>query len=182
MQIAPGNDPAGKRETLEILIRVIAQGDTSRLHKRLVETDKLAILAEGGTSIARDGLRLALYAVATNSEKLDRIELAIEQEIRSVAKDGISTDELERARAVIEAADVFDGDNQLTLALRYAEAIANDRSIDDIEARPKRLAAVTTEQVREAAQTYLRREQSVTGVLLPVEAATPQPKQAGALQ
>ena len=42
---------------------------------------------------------------------------------------------------MIEAADVFDGDNQLTHALRYAEAIANDRSIEDIEARSKRLAA-----------------------------------------
>lgn len=180
--IAPGDDPAGNREALEILIRVLAQGDTSRLHKRLVETENLAILAEGGTSIARDGVRLALYAVATNSEKLDRIELAIEQEVRSVAEAGISVDELDRARAVIEAADVFDGDNQLTHALRYAEAIANDRSIEDIAARSKRLAAVTTEQVRQAAQTYLRREQSVTGILLPVEAATTQPRQAGALQ
>jgi zinc protease len=108
--------------------------------------------------------------------------LAIEQEVRSVAEAGISADELERARAVIEAADVFDGDNQLTHALRYAEAIANDRSIEDIEARSKRLTAVTTEQVRQAAQTYLRREQSVTGILLPVVAATTQPRQAGALQ
>ena len=131
--IDAGDNPAGEREALEILVRVLAQGDTSRLHKRLVERDRSAILTEGGTSTTRDGTRIALYAVAAIDEKLEPIEQAIEDEIRDVAERGIDEDELSRARAVIEAADVFDGDNQLTLALFYAEAIANGRSIADIE-------------------------------------------------
>ena len=51
------------------------------------------------------------------------------------------------------AAELKRAHNQLTHALRYSEAIANDRSIEDIEARSKRLAAVTAEQVRQGART-----------------------------
>ncbi len=86
--IDAGDDPAGEREALEILVRVLAQGDTSRLHKRLVERDRSAILTEGGTSTTRDGTRIALYAVAAIDEKLEPIEQAIEDEIRDVAEPG----------------------------------------------------------------------------------------------
>ena len=181
--IDAGDNPAGEREALEILVRVLAQGDTSRLHKRLVERDRSAILTEGGTSTTRDGTRIALYAVAAIDEKLEPIEQAIEDEIRDVAERGIDEDELSRARAVIEAADVFDGDNQLTLALLYAEAIANGRSIADIESKRERLAAVTSESVRSAARRHLSRERSVTGLLLPPQAATAsQPSASGAVR
>ena len=183
MAIDAGDNPAGERGALEILVRVLAQGDTSRLHKRLVERDRSAILTEGGTSTTRDGTRIALYAVAAIDEKLEPIEQAIEDEIRDVAERGIDEDELSRARAVIEAADVFDGDNQLTLALLYAEAIANGRSIADIESKRERLAAVTSESVRSAARRHLSRERSVTGLLLPPQAATAsQPSASGAVR
>ena len=45
-------------------------------------------------------------------------------------------------------------------------------SVEDVEAWPERLAAVTPAAVLEAARLVLRAERSVTGELLPTEPAS----------
>jgi zinc protease len=46
-------------------------------------------------------------------------------------------------------------------------ALAAGRSIDELEAWPERIDAVSVEQVNAAARAVLRDERSVTGLLLP---------------
>jgi predicted Zn-dependent peptidase len=79
---------------------------------------------------------------------------------------GISADELERARGVIEAKLVYDADHQLTRARGYADALAAGLGPEPVEQHLSRLAAVTAEDVQRAAAQHLQRERSVTGVLL----------------
>lgn len=158
---------AGRAEILETLMRILAQGETSRLHSRLVRKDGIAFAADGGVSETRDGLRLALYAVAAPGASIARIEAAIDEEIRAIAETGVSDDELHRARTVIATADTYDGDKQLASALRVARGLAAGRTLDDMRQRTRRLALVTPDDVREAAAAALRLDRFVTGILRP---------------
>lgn len=57
-------------------------------------------------------------------------------------------------------------DNQATLARWYGGALTTGLSIDDIRSWPDRIRAVTAEQVRAAAATWLDKKRSVTGYLI----------------
>jgi zinc protease len=70
---------------------------------------------------------------------------------------------------------VLELDNQSTLANRYGQAIALGRTVADIEAVPGRMSAITLEDIKRAADTYLKAQLSVTGTLVPPAAAPKTP-------
>lgn len=168
-------------ETLEVLTRILAQGETSRLHVRLVRNGRLAVSTEGGYRAATREAQIAIYAVGSRGIGPDGIESAIEAAIAELRDNGVTEAELERARATIEAKHVFDSDSQLSLAMRYGEGLVTGRSIASIEGHAERLAKVTREDVRAAAARYLDLRRAVTGWLLPagVEARSAGGTQAG---
>lgn len=154
-------------ETVEVLARILAQGQTSRLAMRLVERDKLAIVSEGGSERSRDGTGLAIYTVAAPGRDAGAIEAAIQDEIDKLATSGVEQDEVERAVSASMTADIYDGDNQQKSALHVAEALANGETLEFVRGRKDRLAAVTADDVRRVAAGYLGSMHWVTGILLP---------------
>lgn len=156
-------------ETLEVLTRILAQGETSRLLARLVRDGRLAVSTEGGYRAATRQAQLAIYAVGARGVEPDRIEGEIDAAIAELRDHGVTEAELERARNAIEAKHVLETDSQLSLAMRYGEGIVTGRSIADIEGRAERLALVTRADVQAAAATYLTSRRAVTGWLLPAE-------------
>jgi zinc protease len=158
----------GEAEALEVLMRILAQGETSRLHTRLVEERRLAILVDGGYSgLARDSGEIALYVLARDATALADIETEMDRALAEIAAGGVTADELERARGLVEAKLVYDADNQLTHARRYADALAAGLGPEDVEQQLARLSAVTAGDVQKAAVRHLQPERSVTGLLLP---------------
>jgi zinc protease len=163
---AAGNEA----ETLEVLARILAQGETSRLHVRLVREGALAVSTEGGYRAATREAQIAIYAVGARGIEPERIESAIDSAIAELQDHGVTETELERARSTIEAKHVFDSDSQLSLAMRYGEGLVTGRSIASIEGHAERLAKVTREDVQAAAAKYMASRRAVTGWLLPAGA------------
>ena len=58
-------------------------------------------------------------------------------------------------------------DDQSLLARRYGEGVALGRSVADVDAVPSRIQGTRLEDIRQAANTFLRLERSVTGTLTP---------------
>lgn len=154
-------------ETLEVLARILSQGETSRLHVRLVREGALAVSTEGGYRAATREAQIAIYAVASRGIEPDRIESEVDSAIADLRDHGVTEAELERARNTIEAKHAFDSDSQLLLAMRYGEGLVTGRSIASIEGHAERLAKVTREDVQAAAAKYLASRRAVTGWLLP---------------
>ena len=65
----------------------------------------------------------------------------------------------------LEAQRVFDLDNQTTLANRFGQAVAVGRSVADIDDLPKRMQAITLDDIKRVANTFLDARASVTGTL-----------------
>ena len=153
-------------EALDLLLKVLAGGSTSRLYKAMVVDQKLASSIEGGYSgEALDSGRIAIYAVAATGVGLGTLETAMDKVIADVANNGINAKELEIARNQYIASYIYESDGIGALARRYGWGLVNGQTIEDIEQWPVRLKAVTAEDVKTAAATYLKAKSSVTGWL-----------------
>jgi zinc protease len=165
-------------EAMDLLMKVLGGGATSRLYKSLVVDQKIASSAEAGFSgEALDTGRIAFYGVAADGVKLGALETAMDKVIADVVANGVTDKELDSARNQYIASYVYESDGIGALARRYGWGLVNGQSIADIEDWPNRLKQVTIADLRKVAAKYLGIKGSVTGWLEPaVEADVSPPK------
>lgn len=91
-------DPAAP--ALDIAIRILAQGTSSRLQERLVRTDHSAsrIIADTGWPGSRAASLAVLIVVPADGANLAQLESTILEEVARLASDGPSKEELEAAQ------------------------------------------------------------------------------------
>ena len=159
----------GEAEALQVLARIIGSSATSRVYNALVRDEKKASSASAWYSgIALDMGRFGFYAMAAGDTKLEDIEASMDRVIDDVIRNGVTPEELERAKTGEIANLIYASDSQQSLAHTYGWNLATGRTIADVETRQDRLKAVTREQVQAVAAKYLDRKRSVTGYLIPV--------------
>ncbi len=158
----------GEAEALDLLMKIAADGPTSRIYKKLVIDQQLASSAGGGyEGSGLDGSKISLYAVSADGIGLDKIEAAIDATLADIIKNGVTPAELERAKNGYIAEYVYDNDNQNNMARRYGWGLAVGRTVSQIEGWPDEIAKVTLEQIKQVAGQYLDPRRSVTGTLIP---------------
>lgn len=184
--VAPSSLTAepGEAEALTLLAKILADGPTSRVYKKMVVADKIASSADGGYwSTAIDSGKIALYAVAADGVDLKTVEAGLDSVIDEVRKNGVTQEELDRVKAGEIAQFVYDSDSQSTLARRYGYELAVGRTIADIQAWPKTIETITVDDVKKVAEKYLDIRRSVTGTMVPEPApASATSKQAPAAE
>jgi zinc protease len=157
---------------LEVLADLTAGGATSRLYASLVVDKGLAASVSADydpVSVGRTAFRIS--ATPRPGVTLEVLEAQIERELAGILKDGFSADEIERAKARLRAGAVYGRDSLHTGAQTLGQALASGLSVDEVEAWPERINAVTPEQVAKAAGSVFTPVSSVTGLLLPDPAA-----------
>jgi zinc protease len=172
--VAPSYSTAkpGEAEALDLLMKILADGSTSRLYRKLVVEDKIAATTGGDYSgWGLDGGAISLYAVAAGANGLDKIEASVDGVLEDIRANGVTETELARAKKTFLADYIYESDNQASLARRYGWGVAVGRSVKDIEAWPQAISNVTPDDIKRAANTYLDLRGSVTGYLLPEELA-----------
>ena len=97
---------------------------------------------------------------------LRTLEAALDAVIADIGAHGIGEDELDRAKTRLLADTVYAQDNQATMARWYGAALTTGATVEEVALWPKRVGAVTADEVREAARTWLQKTRSVTGYLV----------------
>ena len=166
---------------LRVLAQAIGSGSTSRLYRRLVVEQKVATSASAYyDSPSLDLTRFSLYAAANpgaqsgktpgatpGTAELAMIEQAMDAAIAEILRDGITEEELERAKTGLVASAIYARDNVSGMARIYGTALVTGLTVDDVVEWPKKIEAVTREEVLAAARHVFRLESSVTSMLLP---------------
>jgi zinc protease len=140
-----------------VLAEVLADGDASRLEQRLVQQDRTvtqlaAYLGLMGDPFdARDPTALVFQAHHAPTAAPETVLRSATEELDRLANDGLAAGELDRVRARIVAQLLRDLDPVLgrTLALAAFEQLHGQAEL--LGQLPGMFAAVTAEQVREAA-------------------------------
>lgn len=157
----------GEAEAVDVLAHVLGSGSLSRLYRKLVIDKKIAAGAGawyGG--MAFDTTRLGISATPLPGVSLEDLEKAVDGVIADLVTEGITAEELARAKTKLVAEVVYSWDDPFTLARMYGAALATGLSIETIREWPERIRAVTADQVQAAAKKWLLSRHSVTGYLV----------------
>ena len=158
----------GDPDALEVLSQILGGGATSRLNRTLVIEKAIATSAVAAyQGAALDYGQFYIQATPRAGQTVPALEQEVENVLAQLLKDGVTADEVDRAKRQMIASAVYAQDSQQSMAQIFGEVLATGRSIEDIVAWPDRIQAVTPERVSAAARAVLRTENSVTGILLP---------------
>jgi zinc protease len=153
---------------LEVLAEILGGGETSRLNRALVVDQKVAASAGADYDVtALDLGTFSIFASPPPGGEITALERAVEAEVRRVCDTGVTEDELARAKLRLQATTVYALDSLTTGARTIGAALATGSTVDDVEAWPDRIGAVTAEQVRDAARAVLKDDTAVTSLLKP---------------
>lgn len=153
---------------LQILSEVLGGGATSRLYRTLVVEQALASGAGSWYDPASlDHGSFGIGATPRPGVTVETLEAGIDEVLRELLEKGVSADEVTRAKNRLRASVAYARDSLHTGARVLGEALTTGQSVEDVEAWPERIAAVTPGQVTAAARAVLEERSSVTGILLP---------------
>ncbi|SOC20698.1 M16 family metallopeptidase [Thalassospira xiamenensis] len=164
------SENADQAAPLEVLSEILGSGTTSRFFRSLVVDQSTATSA--GTfydPVAVDLASFGLYAVPRDGVELADLEKAVDAEIAKVVENGVTEEELTRAKQKLLDSAVFARDSLSAAARTLGEALAVGLTVDQVESWPDRINAVTIEQVNAAAKSVFDDKRSVTGWLQPPE-------------
>lgn len=150
---------------LAVLADILTGGVTSRLFQRLVEPGT-CVEAQAIPWQLRDPGLLQIFVTLNGETQHAAVEHAVLEEVAAIARDGVSSEELERAIAQVEAQVAYHRDSPAQVASALAEAV----SCADWRfylSYLERVQAVRGEDVRRVAATYLVEDSRTVGWYVP---------------
>jgi zinc protease len=154
---------------MELLDLVLTAGESSRLYRRLVEKDEIALSAEGDLSDHFDPGLYEIMVQAREGVEGPRIEKAVYEELARVATEGVEEAELQKARNMLLTRFYrqMSGISGRADALGTYELFHGDwRKIFDVD---RTYRSVGSDQLREVAARYLTQDNRTVVTLIPLE-------------
>ncbi len=158
---------------LELLSTILSEGRASRLYRRLVYEQRLALGAGGDYSYAsRDPNLFWFYATPLPGHTVEGVERALLEEIERLKAEPVPDEELDRAKNQIEASFVWRQDSVHSRASGLArfELLGSWRLLDRFVPM---IRAVTAADIQRVARTHFPADRKNVGVLLPAEPSPP---------
>ncbi len=150
---------------MELLLNVLVGGDSSRLHRLLVEQEQLALSVGGMQMEGFDPGLVYFYLTLPPGADVAAVEARLFEELERVAVDGVTGAELEKARRII-LADYW---RSLSTINGKAAALGNYEvftgSYENLFSIPEDVQAVTVVELTTVARRVFRRNNMTVGVL-----------------
>ena len=147
---------------VEMLNQVLSGGESSRLNRRVVEEDRLALFCGAFSFGLEDpGVTLA-YAMANMGVEPDAVEAAMNEEVNRMKKELISDRELEKLKNQIESQFIQSNASMAGIAESLANYHMYFGDANLINTEIDRYLAVTKEDIQRAAQSYYNDNNRVT--------------------
>lgn len=173
--LAPERNPGDQKQAaaLTILAELLGGNSTTSVLAKALQFDSQKAVYTGAfyDGTALDATTFGFVIVPVPGEGLKEAEAALDAVVAKFMEDGVNAEDLARIKAQIRAEAIYGDDNTQGLARKYGAALAIGLSVEDIEAWPDILQAVTAEDVMAAAEAVLDRRHAVTGWLSSVEEA-----------
>jgi zinc protease len=154
-------------ETLRVLGNLLSEGRSSRLYRRLVDRDQLAIQTASSLEHSLDPGEIVLNIQPRSGVDLARLEKALFEEVDGLVSSPVSADELQKAKNQLLTALYRDWKTiagKADLLGRYEVFFGDYRRLFNAE---KDLEQVTAAGVQRAAKQYLHDRNRTIATLIP---------------
>src|SRR5262245_3407868 len=156
---------------VDLLSAILSEGRASRLYRKLVYEQRVALNAGGDYSyFSLDPNIFWLYATPLPGQTPEALETALLAEIERVKTEPVPDEELERAKNQVEASFVWRLDSVHSRAITLArfELIGSWQLMDRFVPL---MRAVTAADLQRVARTYFPADRKNVGILVPAEPA-----------
>jgi len=151
---------------LNVLGSLLGHGRTSRLHRNLVEQQRLVTSVSAGAWFMRHAGLFVIQGTPRTPHTLEEVEATIEEQIRRLQSEAPAPPELTRVRNQMDVIAVRSLGSNGGLASQLGEAWALTGDWRFAFEERKRIQAVTAEEVVDAAKRYLVTRQRTVAWLI----------------
>ena len=154
---------------LDVLAGVLDGHEGARLSRNLVRGTRLASEAGAGyDNTARGPVLFMLEGTPADGKSVEALEQALRGEVRRIADEGVSEEELKRVKAQVVAAQVYKRDSIFGQAMEIAQFEMTGLSHKRIDRALAKIRAVTAAQVKDVAGRYFGDDTLTVGTLTPL--------------
>jgi predicted Zn-dependent peptidase len=163
--IPPGNTP--ENYAMQQLAIILGRGDSSRFYQHLVKDKQLAseVGVQGDERIGAS--LLYIFATPRPGVKVEELEKGIDDEIATVVKDGVTPDELAKAKTQLLRQFIERRRSSLFTAILIGSYTVYFNDPNLINTILDKENAVTLDQVNAAVKRFLVRDQRTVVITLP---------------
>jgi zinc protease len=146
---------------LAVLDYLLFKGQASRLQKKLIKKEGVALFLTGGIERRRDVAVLKLFAMNNNATMVELTQRSISSEINKLRDLDVSSEELARAKNMFRR-DYFDRlASPLERALFFAQMVFTPPSLDGLSEELAKYMRVSAPEIRRIVNRFLVPENSV---------------------
>lgn len=141
---------------LEMLGSILSKGRSSRLYRRLVDQEQIAVAVEAFAFLQEKAGMMGVFANGQRGVPLEKLDAAISDEIKNVRENGVTEEEFEKARNQQEAefATAFGSMNSRAKNLARYHVFYGDAGLINTEL--DRYMKVKREDVQRVAKEYFK--------------------------
>ena len=169
--LAPERDAGAQEKAAALVFLAELLGGssfTSELGRALQFETQTAVYTSafyGGTSL--DDTTFGMAVVPAEGVTLAEAETAMDEVVARFMENGPDPEQLESIRTQLRASEIYARDNVQGLARRYGAALTSGLTVEDVQAWPELLQAVTAEDILAVAEEVLIPQTSVTMQVVP---------------
>ncbi|MBK7464026.1 MAG: insulinase family protein [Betaproteobacteria bacterium] len=153
---------------LDMLSAILDGHDAARFNKKLVRENKVALsVGIDYDATGRGPGMLYLHGSPSEGKTVADLEAALRAEIAHVQKDGVSEQELKRAKAQLLASQVYKLDSMFGQAMEIGQNESAGIPYQKISRMLEKLQQVTAAEIQAVAQKYFNDDALTIGVLDP---------------
>ncbi|UCE89790.1 MAG: insulinase family protein [Pseudomonadota bacterium] len=140
---------------LEMVTGILSGGNSARLPRELVRGQQLAASAEAGYNLyARQDELFLIDATPASGHDVQKVEQAIRAQIERLKSELVSAQELDRIKAQVVAASVYEKDSAFYQAMELGQLATVGLGWRRAEEYVERVRSVTAEQVQAVVNKY----------------------------
>ena len=141
---------------------------TSVLGIKLTFDTRTAVYTGAGYDAdSLDGSTFTLTVAPAEGVSLQQAEAAMDAAVADFIATGVDPEQLARLKTQFNASEIYARDDVAGIASRYGAALSQSLTVEDVQAWPEVLQAVTAEDIMAAAAAVLNRDQAVTAWIVP---------------
>ena len=172
--LVPPHDNADT-PALSLLSTILGNGESSRLNRSLVRDRQLAIQAGTFNDSRRGPGQFVVLAIANQGASADSIEAALHAEVARIAADGVTQEELDKAKNDFRTSDVFGRQTTMNVAEELQHYAHDHDHVSEINTDAAQYMAVTLADIQRVARQYLIPQNSLTLIVVPAPQTEVQP-------